>query len=107
MGESDEKMVTGLILKDRPVLPEAFLTDLESNLKRFKHVLEFSAVSKGHTPAEWIGQFEEHLQGKLRFLQMVYGHQHPVVKRLSSMYDDAYNTKPFAESFSWNDFPYS
>jgi RNA-directed DNA polymerase len=107
MNEQDEKTVTGLILKDKPEVPEGFLKDLEGNLKRFKHVMEFSSVTKAQTPDDWIEQFKEHLQGKLRFLQMVYGHRHPVTVKMKNMYEDAYNTLPFVESFSWNDFPYA
>lgn len=107
MGENDEKTVTGLILKDKPQVPDLFLSDLESNLKKYKHVLEFSSVSNKGTPAEWIAQFKEHLLGKLRFLQMVYGYQHPVTNKMYQMYNDAYNTRAFVESFNWNDFPYA
>ena len=107
MGENDEKTVTGLILKDKPQVPDLFLSDLESNLKKYKHVLEFSSVSNKGTPTEWIAQFKEHLLGKLRFLQMVYGYQHPVTNKMYQMYNDAYNTRAFVESFNWNDFPYA
>lgn len=107
MGEGDEKTVTGLILKERPEVSDAFLSELESNLERYKHVLEFSAVGKGRNSVEWIGQFKEYLQGKLNFLNMVYGFQHPLVLKMNGLYQDAYNTRPFIESFNWNDFPYS
>jgi hypothetical protein len=106
MGEGDEKVVTGLILKDRPVVPPEFLQDLEGNLKKLKHVLEFSCISRWSSPTEWIEEFDEHLLGKLRFLQMVYGPYHPVVKNMYHLYHDAHNTRAFVESFSWNNFPY-
>lgn len=106
MGETDQKIVTGLILKDRPHVTAAFLNDLEKNLRRFKHVLEFSAVSVSGVSGEWIDNFKQHLQGKLRFLQMVYGCNSPVYNKMSHLFADAFNTKPFAESFNWNNFPY-
>jgi RNA-directed DNA polymerase len=106
MGEKDEKIVTGLVLKERPEVQQGFISELEANLKRYKHVLEFTSVTNARYPKDWIDQYKDLLEGKLHFLQMVYGHQHPLVKRIDSMYKDAYNTKPFMESFSWNNFPY-
>jgi len=106
MNEPDEKIVTGLILKEKPEVSPEFIADLETNIERYKHVLEFSAVAKRKNQDEWTQQFREYFLGKLRFLQMVYGYQHPVVKRINKLYYEAYNTRSFVESFNWSNFPY-
>lgn len=106
MGTQDEKMVTGLVLAEKPEPPTSFLEDLDKNIKRLKHVLEFSAVSHQSASPEWIYKFRQHLLGKLRFLQMVYGYQHETYKKMNRLYIDAFNTQPFVESFNWNSFPY-
>lgn len=107
MNDNDEKTVTGLILKERPVVPAFFLKDLEDNINRLKHVNEFSSVLKSPAREEGIQQFGDHIKGKLRFLQMVYGQHHPIVTNMNRLFQQAYNTNLFTESFSWNNFPYS
>jgi hypothetical protein len=68
--------------------------------------MEFSAINDHGAPVDWVRKFKEHLDGKLRFLQMIYGCRSEVYKKMSGLYTDAFNTKPFVESFNWNSFPY-
>lgn len=106
MGEADCKIVTGLILAERPEIPDSFFDDLEKGIARFKNVLEFSAVSRQWASGDWIQKYKLQLLGKLRFLQMVYGMGSEKYKKMSRLYNEAFNTQPFVESFNWNNFPY-
>lgn len=106
MGADDEKIVTGLILKNKPEVSSVFLDELENNINRLKHVIEFSAISHVGASLESVKAFKMHLLGKLRFLQMVYGSKHEVYVKMTKLYYEAFNAQPFAESFNWNSFPY-
>ena len=106
MDEADEKIVTGLVLKKKPEVPQLFLQQLEQDVERFRHIMEFSVVTHNGTSKEWVQYFKEYLQGKIRFLQMVQGHRHPDVQRMNDLFSNACNTRSFEESFSWSNFPY-
>jgi hypothetical protein len=106
MGENDVKMVTGLELKERPHVTALFLEDLEINIKKFKHVIEFSTLTNGGASLDSVNRFKQHLLGKLRFLIMIYGSENPIYKKMHALYLDAFNARPFVESFNWKSFPY-
>ena len=105
-GPDDEKVVTGLVLKEQPEVQQFFIECLQGNIQRLKHVLEFSSVTNYHISQNWINKFNQHVLGKLRFLQMVYGSKSPVYTTLHNDYKNAFYTEQFAESFNWNDIPY-
>lgn len=104
MGEQDEKMVTGLVLKDKPQVTADYIKDLESNLEKLKHVLHIPGIMQQDKSREWIEAFEEHLLGKMRFLRMINGPDDFMVKKMYNLYNDAHHIRPFVHNFRPTNF---
>lgn len=107
-GPEDAKIITGLQLGAGGVeVPPTFLAALDADLLRFRHLLEVhDALSGKDRSQDWLDDFEESLQGRVRFLTAVYGRKSRLVKDYRRRLEDAYDTEAYLESRSWLEFGY-
>jgi RNA-directed DNA polymerase len=105
-GKNDVKKVTGLELRDRVSVPDTFINEVDKDIVRLKNVLEFEARAPFAKATEWIIKLEQHVNGQVNFLGMVYGYKSPefISRRLKA--DEVLQKDYKPESLSWLNFPY-
>ncbi|MFH1118192.1 MAG: reverse transcriptase family protein [Bacteroidota bacterium] len=100
-GKDDIKEVTGLLLADKIAIPDEFLKDFETDLARYRDVVNYAhQYPDGHV-LEWIEKLKQVMHGRLAFLEMVYGTNHPVYRKLSDEFLMAGQIDDIEYSISW------
>lgn len=106
-GPDDEKVVTGLLLRDKATLTDDYLQLLERDIAQLRSVMEVQNF-QGEISSRWVDQFKLQARGRLNFAGFVLGKRHPAYLHLKDAYYEAIN--PPKEDFgavSWRSFPYN
>lgn len=105
-GPTDEKIVTGILLRGKGELKPGFLQDIEKEVERLAAVVEAQNYQgELHTP--WVEKMKQQLRGKIAFAGFVLGVRHPDYIRIKDAYYVAIT--PPEEDFgavSWRGFNY-
>jgi len=106
-GPDDEKMITGLTLKNnRAEIPQKFFDQLEKDLLRLKSIYEVYYGIEKHGGGDWVDTFTKSVAGRINFVQYIHGKQSSEYKKLQKQFNA--NTEP-ADQFEvmqWLDMPY-
>lgn len=106
-GPDDDKIVTGLLLKEKVELASDYLESLEKDINQLKSVMEVQNF-QGEISSKWVEQFKLLIRGRLNFAGFVLGKRNPEYIRLKDAYYTAINP-PQDEfgAFNWRSFPYN
>lgn len=100
-GASDPKEVTGLVLDKRIQLPQSFLDEFEAEILRFR---SFFATARQYPDVyvfQWLDKMKQVMQGRLAFMQMVYGKGHPLYVKYSNLVAELGNEDTPETTLSW------
>ena len=100
-GPTDTKEVTGLIVGNKITLPDEYLTDLKHEFNRLKAVKEYALLYPDYQVLEWVQKLERVINGRLAFVQSVYGHESKTYQDLLGAKDEAEAYQPEMQSISW------
>ena len=86
-GKEDVKEVTGLIVGKKISVPDDFIRDFDKDLEKYRNLFSYThAYPDGHV-LQWADKLGQAIRGRLAFLQLVYGREHPVYRRLKSAFE--------------------
>lgn len=100
-GKNDLKEVTGLLLGKKISVPDDFIRDFEKDLDNFRNVSGYAHAYPDHHVLDWIEKLAQVIRGRLAFLQMVYGREHPVYRKLKNAFDGISPEQDMEYSVSW------
>lgn len=106
-GPDDDKIVTGLLLKEKVELAADYLESLEKDIIQLKNTMEVQNF-QGEISSRWVEQYKLLIRGRLNFAGFVLGKRNPEYIRLKDAYYEAIN--PPQEEFgavNWRSFPYN
>ncbi len=106
-GPEDDKIVTGLLLKDTVQLAPGFLEQLEADLDRLAAVIK-AQHEQGQLTTKWVDQLKLQVKGRINFAGFVLKRNNPTYMALKSRFYAA--VSPPQEDFgamSWRGFPYN
>lgn len=99
--KKEVKEITGLIVGNTIAVPDEFITGFEDELKKLKDLYLYALQYPDYHVLEWITKLKQILQGRLAFIQMIYGKNHPVYRRLFQQLVNMDNTDTIEKSVSW------
>ena len=103
MKPEDEKVVTGLILKEKVELPEGFMDQLHEEIVKLGHVLEAQYWSG--RKSEWVEEYGQRIEGMLVFASFVLGANDPeIVKAEEALWEVQQPKEAYFDS--WLNFGY-
>ena len=105
-GREDVKKVTGLELRDRVSAPEAFFGEVDKDIVRLEKAKELVVRAPFHESSAWIRKLEQHVNGQINFIGMIYGYGSPEFEGRRNRADEVLEKDYEPESLSWLDFPY-
>jgi hypothetical protein len=106
-GPTDPKIVTGLLLdRGRVGLPQGFYTELADDLRRLRYTAEASQMMEGKPNSGLAEKMRLQVLGKVNFLGMVLGAEHPKYQKYAAQYERAIAPEVDTLSLRWLDFPY-
>jgi len=100
-GKNDTKVVTGLIIGKKISVPDDFIRDFEKDLDNFRNVFVYAHAYPDHHVLDWIEKLGQVIRGRLAFLQMVYGKEHPVYRKLKNAFEAIIPEQDLEYSMSW------
>lgn len=100
-GKDDVKEVTGLLLGDKITIPDPFLHDFETDINKLKEVIAFARQYPDGHVFDWIEKLKQVIHGRLAFLNMIYGKNHPVYQKYSAMFGNIGQPQDSDYSYSW------
>ncbi len=95
------KEITGLIVGKTITVPDEFITGFEDELKKLKELYMYALQYPDYHVMEWMSKLKQTLQGRLAFMQMIYGKGHPVYQKLHQQLENMDNTETIEQSVSW------
>ncbi|MCD4675185.1 MAG: reverse transcriptase family protein [Desulfobacula sp.] len=105
-GESDIKKVTGLELRNRVSVPDTYFEEVAKDIVRLEKAKELVIRAPFHESTAWIKKLEQHVNGQINFLGMVYGYGSPEYLNKRTKADAVLQRDYEPESLNWLDFPY-
>ena len=106
-GPDDDKIVTGLLLREKVELAPGYLEELQRDLAKLKSVLEVQNF-QGELSSKWVDEFKLQARGRVNFAGFVLGKRNPLYLEMKDAYYTAIN--PPQDEFgavSWRSFPYN
>jgi len=103
---TDTKIVTGLEVSSRVEIPEALFYELSQDMKRLRRVMEANYLMEGARVAPLAKKMQQQVEGKLNFLQMVYGKNNKKHLKYQEEYEEALSPKISSQSLRWTHVPY-
>ena len=100
-GKNDTKEVTGLIIGKKITVPDDFIRDFDKDLDNYRKVFVYAHAYPDHHVLDWIEKLGQVIRGRLSFLQMVYGREHPVYRKLKSAFEGIRPDQDTEYSVSW------
>lgn len=100
-GKNDQKEVTGLIIKERIQVPEAFISTFSNDLRMFRDMYQFVCQHPNTNVFEWLEQMRKVLYGRLAFLRMVQGENDETYKIFKAEIESMSNSTKIEKSISW------
>ncbi len=104
---NEEKIVTGLVVRDKVLLAPDYLPGLHQDIQKLKEVF-WAQNEQGRLQTRWVEDFKQQVRGRLNFAGFVMGKQSDVYQELKDIFYEAIN--PPQEEFgcvSWRGFPYN
>jgi len=100
--DKDEiKEITGLIVGKTITVPEDFITGFEDELKKLKELYVYALQYPDYHVLDWMTKLKQILNGRLAFIQMIYGKNHPVYQKLFHQLENMDHTESIEQSVSW------
>lgn len=107
-GPADEKIVTGLHLRDGKVhLPPDYLPQLQTEIERLHTVMLVEGRYQTGMSMRKLKLLKQELLGKINFASQVLGNDAPQVTARAEQYEAALYAREDYESASWLDIPYT
>jgi RNA-directed DNA polymerase len=100
-GKHEPKEITGLIVGDSISIPDQFINDFEIGIKNLREMKQLVNQYPDPYVFEWIDKLYQVMNGRLAFLQMIYGKTHSVYQALETKVRDAEHIDECAYSLSW------
>ncbi len=100
-GKNDLKEVTGLLLGKKISVPDEFIRDFEKDLDNYRNVFAYAHNYPDHHVLEWIEKLKQVISGRLAFLQMVYGRDHAIYRKLKAKLESINPDQDIEYSLSW------
>jgi len=100
-GKNDEKEITGLIVGNTITVPPKFIDEFEKEFQRLKELFAYAMQYPDYHVMEWITKLKQVLHGRLAFIQMIYGKNHPVFLKLLHQFENLDNDAMIQQSISW------
>lgn len=105
-GKNETKIVTGLEVTDKVRLPHHFFSELADNLERLKHLNEAKMMVKGDRSSRLLRAFTQQIEGKLNFVEMVYGAEDEKAVDYNRRFVGACSPKLSKYALRWMELPY-
>jgi RNA-directed DNA polymerase len=104
----ETKLVTGLVLEETKVaLPAGYLPQLYKEMERYQATREVEFRYRTGMRNNKLKLFEQELQGKINFAQMILGSTDTAVLQLYQQWDAVHNDLQSFESADWLEIPYN
>lgn len=106
-GPAEDKIVTGLLVKDKVTLTPDYLPMLEKEIQRLKDIMA-AQNEQGQLTTQWVEKLKQQIRGRLNFAGFVLKRNNESYQQLKDAYYIAIN--PPEEEFgaiSWRGFPYN
>ena len=106
-GPEDEKVVTGLLLRQKVELAPGYVEELQQDLHKLRSVMEVQNF-QGQLGAKWVDEFKLQVRGRVNFAGFVLGKRNQIYLDMKDAYYTAIN--PPQDEFgavSWRSFPYN
>lgn len=100
-GLNDEKEITGLIVTDTVSVPPQFINEFEKEVEKLKDLSAYAMRYPDYHVMEWILKLKQVLNGRLAFIQMIYGKNSPVFLKLKHQLQNLDDDARFEQSISW------
>lgn len=100
-GKSDAKEITGLMVGKTVTVPSTFIDEFEKELQKLKELFAYTMQYPDYHVVEWIDKLKQVIHGRLAFIQMVYGKEHPVYLKLLHRFENLDNDAMAEQSISW------
>ncbi len=86
-----DKIVTGLVLKDQIELPEQYLIELNKDIDRLQKVTEVQIITGNIDKPLASKKFKQQIMGKINFIATVKGYDSPVYNTYLQQFETALN----------------
>ncbi len=100
-GKNDVKIITGLIVNKKILIPDDFINDFEACLHKLADMHAFAAQFPESSVFEWLAQMQRNMQGRLAFVGFVYGKNSPLFLKLKKQLASVNMASEIEESISW------
>jgi RNA-directed DNA polymerase len=100
-GPEDQKEVTGLIVSDKITLPEDYLTGFEKEINHLHGIRNYVKLFPDYKVFDWIRKIDRVIDGKLNFVQQVYGCEHEIYRKLNRLANEEGAGSAEMQSMSW------
>ncbi|MCX6269641.1 MAG: reverse transcriptase family protein [Bacteroidetes bacterium] len=100
-GKSDLKEITGLIVGEKISVPDDFIRDFEKDLEQYRAAFSYAHAYPDPHVMKWIEKLGQVIRGRIAFLQMVYGRDHPVYRKIKSSFENINIEQEPVYSVSW------
>lgn len=105
--KDEPKIVTGLQVTDKVVLPDIHFEQLEKDIADYASTKALYCRYAGYKNREkTIRRIEQMIAGKINFIGMVYGYDSKQYRKYINRYNNILATVYEEEARSWLDFPY-
>ena len=100
--DKDEiKKITGLIVGKSVTVPDEFISSFENELIKLKDLFAYALQYPDYHVLEWITKLKQVLNGRLAFIQMIYGKNHLVYLNFRKQLENIDNAEMIEQSVSW------
>ena len=100
-----EKIVTGLIVKDKIELQEKYIIELEKDLDRLQKTIEVQIITGNINKPTASKKFKQEIMGKINFIATVKGYDSLQYENYLMKYETAINPpNKYELSMRWMDF---
>jgi RNA-directed DNA polymerase len=102
-GPEDIKEVTGLVVGKTISIPDNFTDEFRNDIYRFKEMYHTVLMFPDGKVFDWLDKFKQVLNGRLAFMKMIYGVNHPTYIQFSNEIKNLYGSdnNHFETSISW------
>ncbi len=97
----DIKEVTGLVLGDTITVPDDYIVQFEKDISRFRDIRQLAFQHPDSKVFEWLEKLRQVLQGRLAFLKMANGANHPVYHHFKKELSNLNQSETIETSVSW------
>lgn len=100
-GKQDVKIITGLIVNKKILIPDDFINDFEACLHKLADMHAFAAQYPESSVFEWLGKMQQNMQGRLAFIGFVHGKKSPLYIKLKKQLATVNMASEIEASISW------